>query len=247
MANQPGLNELLKWSVENSDASKTTSTQTNGPPAKTSVTARPSSPSTTTTTAPDRAPTGPAADALRSLLGGPSDADLMLAAMRCITYSSDPSAAATAPSPSDRLTAFHNLEELVEQIDNANNLAPLGLWTPLLGQLESPEPRLREMAAWTVGTAVQNNAAQQERLVTLGGVGRLVDVAVGDEDAAVRKKARRALSCAMRNLQGVVREVVRVAPAEVGLGGREWRAGEMADVDEMVSLFEKAGEEKDRS
>lgn len=134
----PGLNQLLKWSIENSGTPEDTSS-TNNPPNTTNPSNRLLN-----------------ADALRSLMGGPSDADLMKESM----------AAIQSPDISlpNKLIAFDNFEQLIESIDNANNLGPLGLWTPLIQLLESPEPDLRRMAAWCVGTAVQNNVRAQERV-----------------------------------------------------------------------------------
>ena len=63
-----------------------------------------------------------------------------------------------------KLIAFDNFEQLLETIDNANNMEPLGLWTPLVGLLEHEEPDMRRMAAWWVGTAVQNNHKGQDRV-----------------------------------------------------------------------------------
>ncbi|KAI1489296.1 Fes1-domain-containing protein [Biscogniauxia mediterranea] len=153
------LNELLKWGIENS---------TNG----------------TSTDAPSSAPSRPInAEALAALMGAPSDAELMQAAMECIT-SSDPEV-----TPEARMTAFDNFEQLVESLDNANLLERLGLWTPLLSCLAHPsDADLRRMAAWCIGTAVQNNAPCQERLVALGGIEKLVRMVLGqreeDEPAA---------------------------------------------------------------
>jgi hsp70-interacting protein len=94
------------------------------------------------------------AEALATLLGGPSDAELMVNCMDAIN-----SAGTTLD---DKLIAFDNLEQLVETIDNANNLKALGLWTPLVQLLKNEEPELRRMAAWCIGTAVQNNPTAQE-------------------------------------------------------------------------------------
>ena len=96
------------------------------------------------------------AQALQALMGGPSDADLMKESM----------AAIQSPEISipNKLVAFDNLEQLIEQIDNANNMQNLGLWDPLLAVLESDESDLRRMAAWCMGTAVQNNVLAQERV-----------------------------------------------------------------------------------
>ncbi|KAI1636390.1 Fes1-domain-containing protein [Biscogniauxia mediterranea] len=151
------LNELLKWGIENS---------TNG----------------TSADAPSSAPSRPLnAEALAALMGAPSDAELMQAAMSCIT-SPDPEV-----TPEARLTAFDNFEQLVESLDNANLLERLGLWTPLLSCLAHPsDADLRRMAAWCIGTAVQNNAPCQERLVALGGIEKLVRMVLGlrEEPAA---------------------------------------------------------------
>lgn len=129
----PGLNELLKWSVENSAASREASDS-----------------------APSRGPSGLSAQALSALLGGPSDADLMRESM----------AAIKSPDQSleNKLVAFDNFEQLIENLDNANNMEPMGLWTPLIEELSHAEAEIRRMAAWCVSTAVQNNIKAQERV-----------------------------------------------------------------------------------
>lgn len=168
----PGLNELLKWSVENS------STTANDPEA---------APPTNRGFNPE---------ALNSLFGGPSDADLMLASMSAI-LSQDPDI-----KLDDKLIAFDNFEQLIENLDNANNLGPLALWTPLLSCLAHEEQEIRRMAAWCVGTAVQNNEKSQERLLAMNGIPPLVKLAIGEENGAeVRRKAVYALSSACRNYQ----------------------------------------------
>ncbi|KAL4728522.1 hsp70 nucleotide exchange factor fes1 [Fusarium chlamydosporum] len=168
----PRLNELLKWSIEQSDATKN---DPNAPPPKTQLTP----------------------ELLASLMGGPSDADLMRASMEIITSDN-----AEEVSLDDKLVAFDNFEQLIENLDNANNIANLSLWTPLLEQLKHDEREMRKMAAWCVGTAVQNNEKTQERLLAVGGVPLLVDLATKeDEHIDVRRKAVYALSSAVRNYQ----------------------------------------------
>ena len=93
---------------------------------------------------------------LAALLGGPSDADLMREAMTAI--------AAPEVDLENKLIAFDNFEQLIENLDNANNMENLGLWMPLTDQLKSEEAELRRMAAWCCGTAVQNNIKSQERV-----------------------------------------------------------------------------------
>lgn len=166
MAQNKGLNELLKWSIENSTkpTGVTSTSDSNGA-------TNPSQHDLSSTTPRNLDP-----ELLAQLLGGPSDAELMQAAISHV-LEGDSDTSITLES---RLTALDNLEQLVESLDNANLLATLGLWTPLLGLLGHAEPDIRRMAAWCVGTAVQNNAPCQERLVALGGVERLVALALGE-------------------------------------------------------------------
>lgn len=130
--NDPRLNNLLRWGVENSEATRNDPTVASQPKSELTP------------------------EVLAALMGGPSDADLMRESMRAIT--------SDEMDLENKLTAFDNFEQLVEQIDNANNIEPLGLWPPLLQQLESEEADLRRMAAWCVGTAVQNNVKAQEKV-----------------------------------------------------------------------------------
>lgn len=229
MAQSKSLNELLKWSIENTTTTASSDTSNNNTTTTTTTTgvaspapaAAPSNDNDGTT----KQPLDP--ELLAQLFGGPSEAELMQAAVAHIT-SPDPEITLES-----RLTAFDNLEQLVESLDNANLLGKLGLWTPLLDLLGHGEREIRLMAAWCVGTAVQNNLPCQERLVALGGVERLVGMALGErapafdkpeiegaaaqekegeaeaeqedkkeaEDKEVRRKAVYALSSAVRNYQ----------------------------------------------
>jgi hsp70-interacting protein len=235
-----GLNDLLKWSIEN--------TKSDGSDAPASTEAQ---------QAPMRTPN---AEALAALMGGPSDADLMLAAMNNI-MSPDPEITLES-----KLIAFDNLEQLIESLDNANLLSKLALWTPLLELLGHDEPQLRLMAAWCIGTAVQNNEPSQERLVAMGGVERLTAVALGErlsmkkqsgegdvvaengnagekEQKDVRRKAVYALSSACRNYQ----PAMDVLSSELGKregrppGAGKVQADDMDAVDAIIlDLREKA-------
>ncbi|KAI1165237.1 nucleotide exchange factor Fes1-domain-containing protein [Nemania serpens] len=231
------LNNLLKWSIENT-ASAPDGTTTNEAPRSTL-----------------------SREDLAALMGGPSDADLMRESMAAIV-SPDPEITLES-----RLTAFDNLEQLIESLDNANLLSKLGLWTPLLECLAHDEDEIRLMAAWCVGTAVQNNEPSQERLVALGGVERLVRVAVGErlpapasatnggeegdkkdegrgagkeETNKVRRKALYALSSAVRNYQPAmdvcVAELRRQGQGEhVGDEGKTIDATDMDAVDAVIN------------
>jgi hsp70-interacting protein len=197
----PGMSELLKWSIQNSEAGRDE-------------------------TQPPREPSGLSADALRALMGGPSDADLMKEAMTIII--------APDTTPEAKLTAFDNFEQLIENLDNANNMEPLGLWSPLLGQLDSDVPDMRRYAAWCIGTAVQNNAQSQERLLAMNGIPRLCKIAVEDSEQAVRRKAVYALSSSVRNYQPAMNEAVKNLPKDI-VGPDQVSAADMDVIDAIMA------------
>ena len=228
------LGELLKWSLANSaptmnKTSATTSAKVKEVPSPQQEPQQPS-----------QQQRDPKPEALAALFGGPSDAELMQSAM----------AAITSPNLSleDKLTAFDNLEQLIESVDNANQLSQLGLFTPLLGQLfdRGAPPEMRTMAAWCVGTAVQNNPPCQERLLAADGLERLVAMALDEDGEAVetRKKVIYALSSAVRNYQPamnvVLGELKVHAPLLIGEEKELVAAGDMIAVDwVMGKLREK--------
>ena len=199
---EKGLNSLLSWGIENSDSGRQ----------------------------PDQPARHPqlSAEALRSLMGGPSDADLMKEAMRIIS-SSDPEI-----THESKMIAFDNFEQLVEQIDNANNLEAMGLWTPLLLQLDNTSADHRRMAAWCVGTAVQNNVKAQERLLAMNGVDKLVDMSLNDTDKATRKKSVYGLSSAIRNYQPAMNQAVKRLPKDI-VGPDQVSAADMDVIDAIMS------------
>lgn len=133
MNGDPGLNNLLKWGIQNSEASRGASATDQPAPAID-------------------------AEALQALLTGTrrSDADLMMENMAVICNEEE--------KLEDRVTAFDNFEQLIENLDNANNLENLKLWDPLVAHLEHKEGELREFAAWCCATAVANNVRTQERV-----------------------------------------------------------------------------------
>ena len=134
------MNGLLKWSIQNS-------TNPSDPNA---------SNSNTSTAVTDAASRGINAEMISTLFGGPSDADLMKASMEALR--------SDEVDLENKMIAFDNFEQLLENIDNANNMEPLGLWTPLVELLRHEEADMRRMAAWCVGTAVQNNEKAQDKV-----------------------------------------------------------------------------------
>ncbi|KAH0566404.1 hypothetical protein GP486_000187 [Trichoglossum hirsutum] len=206
----PGMNQLLKWGIENSNAS---SVHPPGGPTSAS---------------------GLNAEALATLLGSPSDAELMVDCMKTINSAST--------TLDDKLIAFDNLEQLVEMIDNANNLKALGLWTPLVQLLKNEEPGLRRMAAWCIGTAVQNNPTAQEVLLTMEAIPTLANLALSDPASRVRQKAIYALSSGIRNHPLALNVALQTLPEQiVGRPAADIDAGDMAAIDQvMTNLRERS-------
>jgi hypothetical protein len=162
-----------------------------------------------------------------------------------------------------KLNALDNLEQLIESLDNANLLSTMGLWTPLLELLGHDESEIRRMAAWVVGTAVQNNSPSQERLVALGGVEKLVAMVLGErvgmekrsgdgdvivEDAQgvnagerevkdVRRKAVYALSSAVRNYQPAMDVLSSELAKREGKEADKVEATDMEKVDIVIDAL----------
>lgn len=199
--NDPALNNLLKWSIQNSQASESQ----NGSPQP-----------------PSNTQLNP--DAIRAMFGK-SDAQLMMESMDFIDNSEN--------DLDERVVAFDNFEQLVEGIDNANNMENLGLWTRLVKHLENPDAEMRMYAAWCCGIAVQNNIRSQERVLILGAIPTLVNLATADKDKTVRKKAILALSSTVRNFQPALDETVEKMPAEFKPAGK-LDANDMSSVDSLV-------------
>ncbi|KAL8924267.1 MAG: hypothetical protein Q9172_002740 [Xanthocarpia lactea] len=209
----PGMNQLLKWSIENSETTRDDPTASTDPKAKRSY--------------------GPglSQEAIKSLMGGPSDAELMKLSM----------AAIKSPDVSldNKLVAFDNFEQLIEIVDNANNLESLALWTPLVAELSNAEAEIRRMAAWCVGTAVQNNIKSQERALAVNALPVLVQLAMEDPNDQVRRKAIYALSSEIRNYPPALQVMVQQLPMELRPGDAV-NAGDMDDVDKLMDVIKQA-------
>ncbi|OOF91115.1 hypothetical protein ASPCADRAFT_211398 [Aspergillus carbonarius ITEM 5010] len=206
----PNMNNLLKWSIKASTAGEQPSEDNNA----------------STTTATDSSRNGLTPQMLSTLFGGPSDADLMKASMAALR--------SDEVDLENKLIAFDNFEQLIESIDNANNLEPLGLWSPLVELLQHEESEMRRMAAWCIGTAVQNNEKAQDKLVVFNALPTLVSLSTKDTVPVVRKKAIYAISSAVRNYQPAMDEVTKSLPE-----GYSRDKIDAADMDAVDALMDK--------
>ncbi|KAM0713549.1 hypothetical protein Q7P37_010511 [Cladosporium fusiforme] len=206
--NDPRLNQLLQWSVQNSAASR-------------------EDPTTVPTDAIREPSKGLDPEVLAQLMGAPSEADLMKQAMSAIVAPLDQC------DLENKMIAFDNFEQLIEGIDNANNMQPLGLWIPLVEQLDNENGEMRAWAAACLNTAVQNNPACQERCLAIDAIPKLVKMVVEDEALGARKKAAGALSSEVRNYQPGADELVKHIPEDIWNKGKV-DAGDMDAVDELI-------------
>ena len=208
MADNANLNSLLKWSIRNSDTARQDETSQDDPKAERD---------------PNR---GLDPQALAELMGGPNDADRMRDSM------------ATIQSPEvdleNKKVAFDNFEQLIETIDNANNMEPLGLWMPLVEQLSTQEPDMRMYAAWCIATAVSNNPRSQERALVLNVIPKLVELAQQDKDKSVRKKAILALSGEVRNYRPGFEALVKALPSNYVPNAHNLDPNDMDAVDAII-------------
>lgn len=219
MAEQQSLNELLKWGIENSESSR------NDPTAG------------HTDQQQRNARNGFNPAALAELLGGPSDADRMRGAMAAIVAPFD------QVDLENKLTAWDNFEQLIENIDNANNMESLKLWEPVIQQLESEEAEMRRFAAWSISTAVQNNVKCQEKALEKGAIPRLARLVEHDSNQAVRKKAATALSSEVRNFQAGLDELEKSLPKALWPG----KAVDACDMDAVDEVIQKLRDHASRT
>ena len=98
-----------------------------------------------------------------------------------------------------RVAALHDIQELVEDIDNARDFKAIDGFGPTLELLASDEPALQAAAAWVVGTAVQNQRELQLHLLGLDALPSLLRLLTSHAHENVRAKSLFATSCLVRN------------------------------------------------
>jgi hypothetical protein len=99
----------------------------------------------------------------------------------------------------EREESLLNLQDLVEDIDNARDFKSIGGFVDVLGLLASEVPTLQAGAAWVVGSAVKNHHELQLHLLAQNALPSLLALLRSHADANVRAKALYALSSLVRN------------------------------------------------
>ncbi|KAG7193864.1 hsp70 nucleotide exchange factor fes1 [Scheffersomyces spartinae] len=99
--------------------------------------------------------------------------------------------------------ALDNFEMMIENLDNANNIENLKLWTPLLTLLKSGvDDLLRLLVCGIIGIAVQNNPkTQQDFHLHPEGIAELISIAQTSENKTLVVKSLFAISNYIRNFK----------------------------------------------
>lgn len=137
---------------------------------------------------------------ISQLFGAPDEATLMKEAVAVATLKE-----ATLES---KEIALDNFEMMIENLDNANNIENLKLWTPLLTLLKPDvEDLLRVLVCGIIGIAVQNNPKTQEDfLLHPEGIAELISIAKTSETKSLVLKSLFALSNYIRNFKPAYEE-----------------------------------------
>merc|ERR1711871_1922081 len=94
---------------------------------------------------------------------------------------------------------FEELQDIVEQIDQALNLHKIGKLTVLIEMLRDDKADFRAHAAEVIATASQNNPKVQAVAINAGALAFAAHLFVHDPEANVRVKALLLVSCLVRN------------------------------------------------
>ncbi|KAF9027989.1 hsp70 nucleotide exchange factor fes1 [Podila verticillata] len=169
------LNELLKWSIINQ-----------------ATESEDASPSTE-----PRKPMEKLDPGLIDAILGKSESQMMMEALHVIK---NPQA-----TNDEKDLAWEDFEMLIQQIDNACNVANMKMWPPILEELKNPNPKFREQAAWVCGTATQNNPKAQAAFMSEKGLNAVIEL-LSDSETYVRAKALYAISGAVKHFEPALQE-----------------------------------------
>ena len=132
---------------------------------------------------------------LEQLFGGPDEPALMKQAIMVIDNEE--------ATLENKEIAFDNFEMLIENMDNANNIENIKLWSSVIDKMSPKTPTsLRVYAASCAGIAVQNNPKSQEDFLKYDGLEQLINIC--NEEGVpteLRLKPLFAISSLIRNFE----------------------------------------------
>ncbi|KAI7937364.1 hypothetical protein MJO29_014679 [Puccinia striiformis f. sp. tritici] len=206
----PKLNDLLHWAVENTNTpatqSQTRSSTAIGPvvssdPTPLTITYNPHQPSQASVPSTHKKLDTGVLDAIL----GRTDAVRMREA---ISIFEDPK-----KSIHERCNAGEELEDLIQDLDNANDMEVLGIWPKLMTLMESntsggnskDDDLIKFHACWICGTAVQNNPKSQTAFLKKEPLPAILEI-LSQGSEATQAKAMYCLSSTLKH-----------APSETGV------------------------------
>ncbi|CAH6723839.1 hsp70 nucleotide exchange factor Fes1p [[Candida] jaroonii] len=128
---------------------------------------------------------------LSQLFGGPDEPTLM---KQSIDIVNDPTV-----ELKDKEIALENFEMLIENLDNANNIENMKLWSSIVKLLDGETPdSLRILAVSIISIAVQNNDKAQDDFLKYDGFERLLAI-YPDASFTLKLKVLFAISSLIRN------------------------------------------------
>lgn len=105
----------------------------------------------------------------------------------------------TNSTTEEKITALHDLEYLVHQVDNAQNLVSMGGMQLVINVLNSTDIRLQESAAFVLGSAVSSNPSVQVEAIEGGALQKLLTLLATQRPITVKKKALFAVASLLRH------------------------------------------------
>ncbi|XP_073676436.1 nucleotide exchange factor SIL1 [Garra rufa] len=105
----------------------------------------------------------------------------------------------TNSTTEEKVTALHDLEYLVHQVDNAQNLVSMGGMQLIINALNSTDIRLQESAAFVLGSAVSSNPSVQVVAIEGGALQKLLTLLATQRPVTVKKKVLFAVASLLRH------------------------------------------------
>ncbi|EGG00066.1 uncharacterized protein MELLADRAFT_79345 [Melampsora larici-populina 98AG31] len=99
----------------------------------------------------------------------------------------------------ERIQAGEGLEELVQDLDNANDLEVLGVWPKLIKLLEEPNDQIQFYTCWIIGTSVQNNPKSQLAFLKYDPIPLILNVLNQSNDEETKAKSLYCLSSTLKH------------------------------------------------
>ncbi|POY72629.1 hypothetical protein BMF94_4457 [Rhodotorula taiwanensis] len=105
----------------------------------------------------------------------------------------------------DKYRAWEDLEMLVEDLDNANDLANMDMWRPIVSFLTDADDEVVKHACWVCGTAVQNNPKSQQAFLAQDPLPTVQSIVTSaDASHETRAKAMYCLSSTLKHSEPAV-------------------------------------------